>query len=111
MPLRAAATLAAPLVAARSAGRHGLVIRVAKNRFFPPAALRGLAEIAERVAAETDDGLVTAAGFRDASEIGRNVAIEILEFFDKAKFTRRIGDGHEVLRPAAEAFGGTGDFG
>ena len=88
------------------AGRHGLVVRVAKNRFYLPATLRELGEIAERVAAETGDGMVTAAAFRDASEIGRNVAIEVLEFFDKVKFTRRVGDGHEVVRPAADAFGG-----
>jgi selenocysteine-specific elongation factor len=87
------------------AGRHGLVVRVAKNRFFPPAALRRLAEIAEEVGKDADGGSVTAAAFRDASDIGRNLAIEVLEFFDKTKFTRRAGDAHVVIRPAAEAFG------
>ena len=50
--------------------------------------------------------MVTAANFRDATDVGRNVAIEVLEFFDKVKFTRRVGNGHEVIRPAAEAFSG-----
>ena len=86
------------------AGRHGLVIRIAKNRFYQPDTLRQLGEIAEKVAASADDGMVTAANFRDASEIGRNLAIEVLEFFDKVKFTRRVGDGHEIIRPAAEVF-------
>ena len=49
--------------------------------------------------------MVTAANFRDASDIGRNLAIEVLEFFDKVKFTRRVGDGHEIIRSAKEAFG------
>ena len=88
------------------AGRHGLVVRVSKNRFFPPETLRNLANIAEQVAAEAESGLITAAAFRDASDIGRNLAIEVLEFFNKVKFTRRVGDGHQVIRPAAEAFGG-----
>lgn len=88
------------------AGRQGLVVRIAKNRFYPPETLRRLAEIAETVAAETADGMITAANFRDASEIGRNLAIEVLEFFDKVKFTRRINDGHEILRAATDAFGG-----
>lgn len=88
------------------AGRHGMVVRVSKNRFYPPITLRRLGEIAEQVAEKTDDGMVTAAAFRDASDIGRNLAIEILEFFDKVKFTRRVGDGHEVMRPAADAFAG-----
>ncbi len=88
------------------AGRHGMVVRVSKNRFYPPTALRSLGEITERIAADAPDGMVTAAAFRDASDIGRNLAIEVLEFFDKVKFTRRVGDGHEVIRPAADAFNG-----
>ena len=89
------------------AARHGLVVRVSKTRFYLPAGLRALADIAVEVAAVRPDRLVTAAGFRDASGIGRNVSIEILEFFDKVKFTRRKGDAHEVLRRPTEAFGGT----
>ncbi len=89
------------------AGRHGLVVRISKNRFFLPETLLRLGEIAERAA--DDDGKITAAAFRDASQIGRNLTIEVLEFFDKVKFTRRVGDGHELMRPAADAFGGERD--
>ena len=88
------------------AGRQGLVVRISKNRFYLPGTLRRLAEIAETVAADTTDGMITAANYRDASEIGRNLAIEVLEFFDKVKFTRRINDRHEILRTATDAFGG-----
>ncbi len=87
------------------AQRLGLVTRVARNRYFPPAALRRLAGIAERLAAEAPARQVTAAAFRDRSGIGRNLAIEVLEFFDRVRFTRRVGDGHAVARPADEAFG------
>ncbi len=34
--------------------------------------------------------------------------IEVLEFFDRVKFTRRVGDAREVLRPAKDAFAPTG---
>ena len=87
------------------AGRQGLVVRVSKNRFFPPAVLRRLGEIAEEVADQDDQGLITARAFRDHSDIGRNLTIEVLEFFDRVKFTRRIGDTREILRPAGDAFG------
>ena len=87
------------------AGRHGLVIRVAKNRFFTPETIEKLAIIAEKISLTVEDRMVTAANFRDASDIGRNLAIEVLEFFDKVKFTRRVGDGHEIIRSAKEAFG------
>ena len=75
--------------------RHGLVVRVSKNRFFLPAALRRLQQIVREEARAS--GAITAAAFRDRSGIGRNLAIEVLEFFDRIKFTRRTGDSH-VLR-------------
>ncbi|MGD8809772.1 MAG: SelB C-terminal domain-containing protein, partial [Gammaproteobacteria bacterium] len=42
--------------------------------------------------------------FRDATGIGRNVAIQVLEFFDKLGLTRRDGDVRRIHRPAAELF-------
>lgn len=75
--------------------RHGLVVRVAKNRFFVPAAVGELKRIAADIAQK--DGRILAAAYRDRSGIGRNVAIEVLEYFDRIKFTRRAGDTH-VLR-------------
>jgi selenocysteine-specific elongation factor len=80
----------------------GLVVAVAGNRFFPPAAVRRLAGLAEQLAAE---GALTAAVYKDRSGIGRNVTIELLEFFDRQGFTRRAGDARSILRPAAELFG------
>ena len=85
--------------------RLGLLVRPAPNRFFRPAALRELGELAASVAAQAPDRRLTAAAFRDRAGVGRNVAIELLEYFDRVKFTRRIGDTHEVLRPAGQAFG------
>jgi len=72
--------------------RHGKVVRVSKNRFFLPGAVSKLEEIAQGM-----DPL-TAAAFRDRSGIGRNLAIEVLEFFDRTRFTRRVGDAHVITR-------------
>ena len=82
----------------RQAARFGLVRRVADNRWFPPAALKGLADIAEALAGESGDGRFTAASYKDRSGIGRNVTIELLEFFDKEGFTRREGDARRIVR-------------
>lgn len=76
--------------------RHGLLVRVSKTRFFLPAALRRLEAMAEDEARAS--GAITAAAFRDRSGIGRNLSIELLEFFDRIKFTRRKGDAHILLR-------------
>ena len=89
----------------RRAAGLGLVVGATRNRFFRPAALRRLAEAAE-AAAGAGGGALTAAGFRDRTGIGRNLAIEVLEYFDRVRFTRRTGDARRILRPAAEAFGG-----
>ena len=88
----------------RSAGR-GLLVKVAPNRFFHPGAVRRLAEVAEGLAAAADDGRFDAKTFRDTSGIGRNLTIQVLEYFDGAGFTRRIGDARIVVRRAADLFG------
>jgi selenocysteine-specific elongation factor len=84
------------------ASRLGLVVRVSVNRFFQPEALSRLRKIAETIAAESKDHVVTAAAFRDCTKIGRTVAIEVLEFFDRIKFTRRVGDAHQIIRPPGD---------
>ena len=78
----------------QQAARQGLLTRVSKTRFFLPAALARFEEAARAAAKQ---GAVTAAGFRDRAGIGRNAAIEVLEYFDRIKFTRRVGDAHVLL--------------
>ena len=88
--------------------RHGLVVRVAKSRFFLPGAVGELKRIAGDVARE--HGRILAATYRDRSGIGRNMAIEVLEYFDRVKFTRRAGDAHVLVaneRPAAKVDNGS----
>lgn len=86
---------------ARVAGM-GLVVRIARNRHFPPPTLRALALIGEKLAAE---GCFTATAFRDRSGIGRNLVIQVLEFFDRARFTLRDGDHRRILLPSSSIFG------
>ena len=84
------------------AARLGLVVRVSPNRFFRPEALTRLRKIAETIAADSKDHAVTAPAFRDCTKIGRTVAIEVLEYFDRIKFSRRVGDAHQIIRPAGD---------
>ena len=84
------------------ASRLGLVAKVSANRFFQPAALDNLRKIAETIAADSQDHSVTAPAFRDCTKIGRTVAIEVLEYFDRIKFTRRVGDAHQIIRPPGD---------
>lgn len=76
---------------------RGLLVRVSKNRFFPPAALGRLMHLLRQE--QHASGSVTAADFRDRAGIGRNLAIEVLEYFDCSGFTQRIGDARVLIDP------------
>jgi selenocysteine-specific elongation factor len=80
------------------AERLGRVARVAENRFFLPETLARLAEIACELAGSSAEGTFTAATFKNRCGIGRNLTIQILEYFDKMGATRRTGDTRIVLR-------------
>jgi selenocysteine-specific elongation factor len=85
--------------------RMGMLYRVADNRYYLPDTLRQLAEIAETVAKSAEDGTFDVRDYRDATGIGRNVTIQVLEFFDKQGFTRRTGDNRAIHQSSAEVFG------
>ncbi len=89
----------------KRAAALGFCVQVAKNRFFLPEAVRRLADIAEQLAGEHEDGLFLAAQYRDRTGIGRNLTIEVLEYFDRAGFTRRSGPARRILGSAAALFG------
>ncbi len=82
--------------------------RIADERFALPAVVHVWAGHASALAGAERKERFTAAQFRDASGAGRNLSIEILEFFDRMKFTRRLGDAR-LLQCASDAiFGSAG---
>ena len=89
----------------KRATNAGLVLPVTRTRFVPLAAAGSLARQAESLAGASPDGRFTAAEYKDHTRVGRNFAIELLEFFDRNGFTQRIGDHRRIRRPAAEIFG------
>ncbi len=86
------------------AERLGRVARVADNRFFLPETLVLLAETAQGLAEASPEGTFTAQAFKDRSGVGRNLTIQILEYFDKMGATRRQGDVRIMLR-GSDVFG------
>ncbi|MCL2571333.1 MAG: selenocysteine-specific translation elongation factor [Defluviitaleaceae bacterium] len=47
---------------------------------------------------QENNGTVTLAQFRDATQTSRKFALSLLEYFDRIGFTRKIGDAREILR-------------
>lgn len=79
------------------AARIGEVYPVAHDHYFTRHAVADLADIVRQLASE--QGSATAAAFRDHIGTGRKLAIQILEFFDRIGFTRRVDDGHRLRQP------------
>nr|WP_314363221.1 selenocysteine-specific translation elongation factor [uncultured Achromobacter sp.] len=75
--------------------RRGEVAQVVKDLFYHRDQVHVLASIAADLASQARG--LNAAVFRDATGLGRKRAIQILEFFDRVGYTRRVRDTH-VLR-------------
>ena len=88
------------------AARNGDAVRVSESRFFLPHAVLRLASVAEQLAAAQPEQRFTAAQFRNVTTLGRNLSIEVLEYFDRMRFTRRVGDARRVVGPAAQLLAG-----
>ncbi len=67
--------------------------QVVKDLYYPPATVHELARRVREVAA-AQGGAVTAAAYRDATQLGRKRAIQILEHFDRIGLLRRVQDVH-----------------
>lgn len=89
--------------AVRPLAAKGMVVLINDKRLYPPDLVRSLADVA---AALGQSGPFTAAAFRDAANIGRNVAIDLLEYFDDRRFTKRQGDLRIIVGDPAELLPG-----
>jgi selenocysteine-specific elongation factor len=83
----------------------GGLLRVADNRYMLPEGVLELARAVETLAADRPEGRFDVRAYRDATGIGRNLAIDVLEFFDRAGLTRRRGDARAVVGDAETLFG------
>ena len=80
----------------RRVARVGEVTLVALDHFFLTDTVADMADIAAELIAQ--HGAARAAEFRDRIGTGRKIAIQILEFFDRVGFTRRVRDDHLLRR-------------
>ena len=81
--------------------RFGRLLRVAPNRFFLPATVAALGQAAAALAHEV--GGFTASDYNRHTGIGRNLAIEVLEFLDRLGVTQRTGELRHVVRDVESA--------
>ena len=77
--------------------RLGLTHLVAHDHYFLAEAVHRMADIVQSLVEEF--GFAKVAPFRDRIGTGRKLAVEILEFYDRIGYTRRIAE-HHVIRQA-----------
>lgn len=80
----------------RRIARSGELYLVAPDHYFSASAITELASTVRELC-DSHDG-ARAASLRDAIGGGRKVAIQILEFFDRIGYTRRVRDDHLLRR-------------
>ncbi len=83
--------------ALRALARQGEVYQVVRDLFYPRQTIAALAHIVATLADQHTDG-VSASTFRDATQLGRKRAIQVLEFFDRVGYTRFHHDRHYCAR-------------
>ena len=85
--------------------KTGELFRIAEDRFYARRTVAQLAAIAHGLARSRPNGLFTAAEYRDATQLGRSLAIKVLEFFDGSGVTQRVGDARKFRKDYVAVFG------
>jgi selenocysteine-specific elongation factor len=86
----------------RKAAQLGHVTAVVVDRYYHSQRIELFAKLIREL--DGEQGSTCAADFRDRLGVGRKLAIQVLEFFDRSGFTRRKGNQH-LLRDGG-LFGG-----
>jgi selenocysteine-specific elongation factor len=84
-------------VTLRQAAQQGMITAIVKDRYYRNDRIVQFAGLIREL--DTEKGSTCAADFRDSLNVGRKLAIQILEYFDRIGFTRRRGNDH-LLRDA-----------
>ena len=81
----------------KSAAAQGKVTAIVPDRYCLQSCLLHCAALIRTQ--QATQGCTSAADFRDQLGIGRKLAIQILEYFDRSGFTRRRGNTHLLRDP------------
>ena len=95
--------------ALKTASGLGEMVLIGKNSYAPTPFVAKLGVVAERLAANSADGYFTTAEYRDQTKLGRNFAIDVLEYFDRVGFTERNGNTRCIRRSVTDVFAVSSD--
>ena len=84
--------------------KRGELVRLDPQRVYLRSAIVALALVVEQTARAAPGGQFNAAQYRDQAGIGRSLAIQVLEHFDSAGLTLRVGDARKLRRKVADVY-------
>ncbi|MGE4800325.1 selenocysteine-specific translation elongation factor [Yersinia hibernica] len=76
----------------RKAAQLGYITAIVADRYYLSQRIEQFADLIREL--DASQGSASTTDFRDRLGIGRKLAIQILEFFDRSGFTRRRGNDH-----------------
>lgn len=76
----------------RHSAQQGLITAIVKDRYYRNDRIVTFANLIREL--DQEKGSTCAADFRDRLNVGRKLAIQILEYFNRIGFTRRRGNDH-----------------
>ncbi|MGI9205211.1 MAG: selenocysteine-specific translation elongation factor [Woeseiaceae bacterium] len=83
------------------AQREDKLVKINAKRYALTSILRECAQAALDLTTERAE--LTVVNYRDHLGCGRNIAVDILEYFDGIRFTRRVGEARIILKRAIPA--------
>ena len=80
------------------------LVQVSSNRYFYPDIILYFANIVEKISAISINHKLELSIFRNEAKISRNLAIELLEFFDRKGLTIRLKNDRYLQKKANQVF-------
>ena len=77
--------------------QYELVIKVSDKRYYLTETIDVLKKLVRKTSENSGNVGFSVAEFRNDSGIGRNAVVEILEYFDRVGFTKRLGQVRKLL--------------
>ena len=76
----------------------GEIVAVSMEFYFMSDVLKNLAAKLRQHAEESGDSMIDVGKFKDIAGVSRKYAIPLLEYFDRTRVTRRVGDKRQILQ-------------
>ena len=76
---------------------RGELVAVTNEFYFPSSSLAALTSQIREHAKSSGDSTIDVAKFKDIARVSRKYAIPLLEYLDRTRVTRRVGDKRQIL--------------